>query len=455
MPFYKVELSETLNINPGFETGNFSGWVTSVLSPSLISINTTTVFSGSYSVQLEGINSKAGFLVTDTFSIDSKYKYKIKAYTKIASLFQDEFILRFRQYDDVSRGVDSHFVVTNIVRDDSRHDWILHEITLGPSGDNVDYTIMDSADAVRFEYISEAQNSGNLAYIDNAAFMLSVDVTPEIDNTWKLSETQIRNQNRAANGDLFFRKQGEYNNIMVGQRNLAMEGATVINSWYGANKELVLEVTSGTIEPLNVNGDFETGNFSGWLTSVLSPDLISINTTTVLSGDYSAELQGINSKSGFLLTAIFSVDNQSPYIFRGYTKVASLFASSLLLRVRKFDAVNVGVDSGFETINLKTDNSVHDWQLQEFTFGPSGSGKDVTMPDCAEGLLIDYVVQGASSGNLAYIDEFKFISVNSNERLVSATEPYSVMIVNGDTPFQERTLPYDGEFQGQIELEGY
>jgi hypothetical protein len=113
------------------------------------------------------------------------------------------------------------------------------------------------------------------------------------------------------------------------------------------------------------------------------------------------------------------------------------------------------VDSGFETINLKTDNSVHDWQLQEFTFGPSGSGKDVTMPDCAEGLLIDYVVQGASSGNLAYIDEFKFISVNSNERLVSATEPYSVMIVNGDTPFQERTLPYDGEFQGQIELEGY
>jgi hypothetical protein len=247
MPHYQVELSEILNANPDFETGDLTGWNDFTEDNSgftLVSVG-TGVFTGDFSARLMGVESQFNTGRSDVFSIDNKYKYNFKGYTRISSLFANSFRIRIRQYENADDNVSSQFLINNVVVDSDIHAFQLESFVLGPSGSNVDVTVMDCTNGLSIEAAFPDESSGNLAYFDNFTLLNLVDVTPEHDNEWSLSEVQLRNQNRAANGALFVRKQGDYNRITIGQVNMAMENATVINSWYGDNKELLLEISSG------------------------------------------------------------------------------------------------------------------------------------------------------------------------------------------------------------------
>jgi hypothetical protein len=245
MPHYKVELSEVLNQNPGFETGDFTSWNVNEDNASDIDVSTTTVFTGNYSVKIRGVESQANTFLTDVFSVNNKHRYAAKFYTRLDSNYVLSLRARIRHYNDASFNTSSHFALTNIYSDATLHNWQLKTFTFGPSGDNVNYTLTDSTNGVSLEFLYGDASSGNLGFIDNAMFLQLIDVTPEHQSEWSLSQVQIKNQNRAANSALFIRKQGEYDRIVIGQSNVAMQDATVINSWYGANRELLLEIQSG------------------------------------------------------------------------------------------------------------------------------------------------------------------------------------------------------------------
>jgi hypothetical protein len=264
MPHYKVELSEVLNDNPGMETGDFTGWSISEESPTDIDVTTTTVFTGDYSGKISGVDSRGNGARTNVFSVNNKYKHTVKFFVRIESNFTSNFFCRYREYANQSDNISSHFNNTVIYSDNALSDWNLQSFTLGASGDNVDFVITDSTNGLSIEMFYPDESSGNLAYFDNVTFMQLIYVTPEWNNAWSLSEIQLKNQNRAAAGALFIRKQGEYDKITIGQSNLSMEDSTVINSWYNKNKELVLEISSGdsvtsfTTQPYSVmivNGD--------------------------------------------------------------------------------------------------------------------------------------------------------------------------------------------------------
>lgn len=261
------------------------------------------------------------------------------------------------------------------------------------------------------------------------------------------------------------------------------------------------------------NGDFETGDFTGWdqrsaAISSLNPHL----------GNYCSEVEAVGgNRSGAESNAI----PVNPYDFYNITvwnKVDSLDVGDYFNSI--FYYSDIAGNNNIANNTIISYNSIIDWTKAEKTLSNSGSGADLTLPGSAQSIRISQAWFNANSdclglgrmddviiGNLVQIypeydykggeiqlrnqmrtpsgkgylykhgdyEKFQFTVnylpassaaiVNSwwdtNAKLLflitsgDITEVHSVVIMNKDTPFQQFNKPYADKLKGKVLLEGY
>ena len=258
------------------------------------------------------------------------------------------------------------------------------------------------------------------------------------------------------------------------------------------------------------NGDFETGDFTGWdqrssAISSLNPHL----------GNYCSEFEATGAVVIGAISTFIPITITEFYNMIAWNTVESYDSGSYIVRIQYFSGDD---GTGYISEDQRKYTSLMDWTKLNVSICGSGSGADFIFPSNAQSVKIsnvwgDTTPQGLARmddvifGNLVQLypeydykggevqlrnfmrtptgkgylykhgdyDKFQF-TVNylsgsaaaivnswwdSNAKLLflitsgDITEVHSVVIMSKDTPFQQFNKPYADKLKGKVLLEGY
>jgi hypothetical protein len=242
-------LSPPTILNANFEAGSLDNWTNDTENNSFFTIETTVIHSGSYAAKLQGVNSRANIGITNIFTINPNHTYQCNAFTLTDSLFAAGLLIRARQYNNQNDDISSRFSVDIAITDNTLHNWTLQSFTLGPSGDNADITLADCANGLAIDFAFASANSGNLAHIDQVNLFQTLNVIPMWGYTPNVNK--IESEMRTKTGKRYVRKVDDYKDFNIPVEFFPSSKATLVNSWFKDNTNLMWIATSGDNTEVN------------------------------------------------------------------------------------------------------------------------------------------------------------------------------------------------------------
>lgn len=261
------------------------------------------------------------------------------------------------------------------------------------------------------------------------------------------------------------------------------------------------------------NGDFETGDFTGW-----DQRSGSISSENPHLGNYCAEVEASGADIGGLRSDAIPINLNDFYNIICWNQVDSLDVGVYYARIVNYS--DIAGNSYISYIDIVGHTEIVDWTKSEKSISGSGSGADLIFPNNTQSIRIDHRWwnAGGNPQGLARMDDVIFANlvqlypeydykggeiqlrnqmrtpsgkgylykhgdydkfqftvnylpgssaaiVNSwwdtNAKLLflitsgTITEVHSVILMNKDTPFQQFNKPYADKLKGKVLLEGY